>query len=487
MSTRRRTATSAGSADALGAPAAAGHPSRTIPIVPADKVDKAAASHPPAGLGALVSYLEHDPQPMIVVDRDYRILAANAAYQRQFGVAGQAHVGRHCYRVSHHYDVPCDQAGEHCPMRAALESGAASRVLHIHHTPRGPEHVDVEMRPVFDGTGEVTAYVERLTTVRSASARPSASGLVGSSEPFNAALSALQRVAPSTLPVLLLGESGTGKELFARALHEGSPRAAGPFVVVDCSGIAESLFESELFGYEKGAFTGAQARKPGLVETAQGGTLFVDEIGDVPASMQVKLLRLIESGTFRRVGGVEALRADFRLVAATHQPLREMIADGRFRPDLYYRISAFPIDLPPVRARHGDIGLIAESILRRIADARPGARPCVLHEAARACLDAYAWPGNIRELRNVLERACLFADDGVIRVEHLPDALRGALADATQTAGLPKPGAPDDATLRHVAGSFRGTRRALAARLGISERTLYRRMRALGLAGRGGL
>ncbi|KGE09924.1 sigma-54 interaction domain-containing protein [Burkholderia gladioli] len=461
---------------------------RTIPIVPLEPLEPAtAAAGPsgasvpatsPAGLGALVSYLEHDPQPMIVVDPDYRILAANGAYQRQFGGAGRAHVGRHCYRVSHHYEVPCDQAGEHCPMRAALESGAASRVLHIHHTPRGPEHVDVEMRPVFDGEGAVVAYVERLTTVRSASARPSAGGLVGSSDAFNGALSALQRVAPSMLPVLLLGESGTGKELFARALHEASPRAGGPFVVVDCSGIAESLFESELFGYEKGAFTGANQRKPGLVETAQGGTLFVDEIGDVPASMQVKLLRLIESGTFRRVGGIEALRADFRLVAATHQPLREMIGDGRFRQDLYYRISAFPIELPPVRERPGDIGLLAESILRRIADGRPGARAWTLHESARACLEAHAWPGNIRELRNVLERACLFADDGVIRAEHLPQALQ-----APPEAGLAR-GAPDDDTLRQVARSFRGSRKALAARLGISERTLYRRMRALGLAGR---
>nr|WP_280529140.1 sigma 54-interacting transcriptional regulator [Burkholderia perseverans] len=478
-------ADSSDSSAAAGAPDAAARRPRTarraIPIVPADAAPAALPAEAAAasGIGALVSYLEHDPQPMIVVDRDYRILAANGAYQRQFGGAGREHVGRHCYRVSHHYDVPCDQAGEHCPMRAALESGAASRVLHIHHTPRGPEHVDVEMRPVFDAGGAVIAYVERLTTVRSASARPSAGGLVGSSDAFNDALSALQRVAPSMLPVLLLGESGTGKELFARALHEASARAGGPFVVVDCSGIAESLFESELFGYEKGAFTGANARKPGLVETAQGGTLFVDEIGDVPASMQVKLLRLIESGTFRRVGGVEALRADFRLVAATHQPLREMIGDGRFRQDLYYRISAFPIELPPVRERPGDIGLLAESILRRIAAARPGARAHVLHETARACLDAYAWPGNIRELRNVLERACLFADDGVIRVEHLPDALRAPPADEAAR------GAPDDDTLRQVARTFRGTRKALAARLGMSERTLYRRMRALGLGGSG--
>ncbi|RQR56890.1 PAS domain-containing protein [Burkholderia sp. Bp9126] len=453
------------------------HPHDIIPIVPAPTRGAA------PDVDALVSYLEQDPQPMIVVDPDYRILAANGAYRRQFGVAGVEHVGRHCYRVSHHYDVPCDQAGEHCPMKQALESRGVNRVLHIHHTPRGPEHVDVELRPIFDATGGVIAYVERLTTVRSASAQPSADGLVGGSDAFNAALGSLQRVAPSMLPVLLLGESGTGKELFARALHEASARAQGPFVVVDCSGIAETLFESELFGYEKGAFTGAAARKPGLVETAQGGTLFLDEIGDVPLPMQVKLLRLIESGTFRRVGGVEALRADFRLVAATHKPLRAMVDDGRFRQDLYYRISAFPISLPALRERHGDIALLAMSILRRIANARAGARDTsfTLTDAARACLEAYAWPGNIRELRNVLERACLFADDGAIRVEHLPDEVAQAGGPARQPDAART--LPDDELVR-IARTFRGTRRALAEHVGLSERTLYRRLRALGVATR---
>jgi len=387
--------------------------------------------------------------------------------------------------VSHHYDVPCDQAGEHCPMKHALESRGANRVLHIHHTPRGPEHVDVELRPIFDAHGDVIAYVERLTTVRSASPRPSSEGLVGGADTFNAALGALQRVAPSMLPVLLLGESGSGKELFARALHEASARAMGPFVVVDCSGIAETLFESELFGYEKGAFTGAIARKPGLVETAQGGTLFLDEIGDVPLPMQVKLLRLIESGTFRRVGGVEVLRADFRLVAATHKPLRDMIEDGRFRPDLYYRISAFPIHLPALRERPGDIALLAASILRRIGSARAGdvgTGNFVLTDAARACLEAYAWPGNIRELRNVLERACLLADDGAIRVDHLPAEI--VAAPAAPAAAERGKDAPTDHELVRIAGAFAGTRKALAEQLGMSERTLYRRMKALGLARR---
>lgn len=443
----------------------------------------------PDRIELLVSYLQHDATPMIVLDTDYRILAANTAYQRQFSMAGQPYVGQHCYRVSHGYDVPCDQAGEHCPMARAFETKGPDRVLHIHHTPRGPEHVDVELRPVLEEGGKVIAYVERLGTVRQASARPSQDGLVGRSPAFMAALSAVHRVAPSNLPVLLLGESGTGKELFARAVHEGSNRAAGPFVVVDCSGLTETLFESELFGYEKGAFTGAISRKPGLIETAKGGTVFLDEIGDVPLPMQVKLLRLIESGTYRRVGSVETMHADFRLVAATHQPLLAMVADGRFRQDLYYRIAAFPITLPALRERKTDIALLAQSFLRRTA--RSSAVPELADDALQA-LQAYDWPGNLRQLRNVLERARLYAEEGPIRLAHLPEDLRregstpGSLvkhARAFSPADWPanlRQRVSNDA-LRELASRFGGTRRELAQTLGLSERTLYRRLRELGI------
>jgi transcriptional regulator with PAS, ATPase and Fis domain len=456
-------------------------PSRPVVPITSHVITSAELPQTP-DVSALMSYLEHDAQPMIVLDPEYRILAANTAYQRQFGIAGHPHVGRKCYQVSHHYDVPCDQAGEHCPMKRAYELRGPDRVLHIHHTPRGPEHVDVELRPIFNGQREVVAYVERLSTVRGASAKASAEGLVGRSAPFNAAISSLHRVAPSMLPVLLLGESGTGKELFARALHEASERVQHPFVVVECSGITEALFETELFGYEKGAFTGAAARKPGLVETAQGGTLFLDEIGDVPLSMQVKLLRLIESGTFRRVGGIETLRADFRLVAATHKPVRGMIDDGRFREDLYYRISAFPIKLPPVRERPDDIPLLAESILQRIDSAQGTARrkfSIAADALARLC--AYSWPGNIRELRNVLDRACLLSDDGVIRIEQLPDDMRAAesshLESSTGSSSFSTRGELTDRELVQFAEEFSGTRSALAQHLGMSERTLYRRLK----------
>jgi DNA-binding NtrC family response regulator len=430
-----------------------------------------------SALHGLMSYIENEAQPMIVLDVDYNILAANAAYQRQFG-AERPYVGRKCYQVSHGYKLPCDQAGEHCPMRKAAATLGPDRVLHIHHTPRGPEHVDVELRPILNPQREIIAYVERLTSVSSASAKPSQNGLIGRSAAFVDALATLRRAAPSQIPVLLLGESGTGKELFARALHQSSNRAQGPLVIVDCTGLSETLFESELFGHERGAFTGAAQRKIGLAETAHGGTLFLDEIGDVPLAMQVKLLRLIESGTFRRVGGVDTLRADFRLVAATHKPLREMVAQQTFRQDLYYRISAFPVRLPALRERRDDIPLLVESLLQRVA----GETPMTVERAAMQQLTQYDYPGNIRELRNILDRARLFADDGVIRARDLPPELLAPpqLAAAPTHSAAARPDAEKMSFMQRIAG-FSGSRGELAAHLGLSERTLYRRLKQYGL------
>ncbi|EPF64238.1 sigma-54 interaction domain-containing protein [Pseudomonas syringae] len=433
-----------------------------------------ATDFPGSRMQSLVSYLEHDLRPTIVLDTDYNIIAANTAYQRQFGVEGTPHVGEKCYRVSHQFAVPCDQAGEHCPMRKAHETRLPERLLHIHHTPRGPEHVDVELRPILDDQGEVIAYVERLSSVAVASVQPQQHGLVGRSAAFKEVLGALQRAAPAQIPVLLQGESGTGKELFARALHASSARSAGPLVVVDCTGLTETLLESELFGYEKGAFTGALQRKTGLAEAAHGGTLFLDEIGEVPLAMQVKLLRLIESGSFRPVGSLRTVHSDFRLVVATHKPLREMVADGSFRQDLFYRISAFPIRLPALRERSEDLPLLIDSLLQRIA---PGAAPRIDAEAMKL-LSLYSYPGNIRELRNILERARLFTDDGIIRAQDLPAEVRGqgeagGVIYRQQDDGLEK--------LAHALRVFNGSRSELAKELGLSERTLYRRLRALGI------
>lgn len=420
----------------------------------------------------LISFLEHHPDAQIVMDIDYRILAANAAYRRHYA-GGRDVVGQTCYAVSHGYSRPCDECGESCPLAASRASGEPRRVLHLHHTPRGEEHVDVELTPIVGASGGIEYFVERMLTVREASSLPAESGLVGKAPAFNRMLELVRRVAPSSTAALLLGESGTGKELVAQAIHQQSGREHGPFVVVECSGLTESLFESELFGYERGAFTGAGQRKIGLVESASGGTLFLDEVGDIPLSLQVKLLRLLETGTFRRVGGVETLRADFRLIAATHRDLKDMVEQGSFRRDLYYRLSVFPINLPALRERREDILLLAETLLARLA---PG-RGYTLSEATRAQLQAYDYPGNIRELRNLIERAMLMADGDTLLPEHLPPEL-------TKEAGEGMPGVDaivplDIAEMRYLQWALAhhgGDRKSLAAQLGISERTLYRKM-----------
>ncbi len=422
----------------------------------------------------LINFLETQRDPQIVMDANYRIQAANAAYRRVYA-GGKDVVGQFCYVVSHGYNRPCDECGESCPLAASRVSGEPHRVLHLHHTPRGEEHVDVELTPIVGASGKIEYFVERLLTVREASSFPAESGMVGRAAVFNRMLELMRRVAPSDTAALLLGESGTGKELVAQAIHQQSRREHGPFVVVECSGLTETLFESELFGYEKGAFTGANQRKIGLVESASGGTLFLDEIGDIPLGLQVKLLRLLETGTFRRVGGVETLRADFRLIAATHRDLKAMVEQGSFRRDLYYRLSVFPIHLPALRERRGDIALLADTLLARLA---PG-RAYTLSEAARIRLQGYDYPGNIRELRNIIERAILMADGDILLEEHLSPELTG-----NEAAGMP--GVDDivpleTAELRYLQWALAhrgGDRKSLAAQLGISERTLYRKLAA---------
>jgi DNA-binding NtrC family response regulator len=436
-------------------------------------------------LPELVSYLEGLPEPHILFDRHYRILAANAAYRRQFSPQTSV-VGRTCYEVSHHFSVPCDQAGESCPLARSRDSGQRERVLHLHHTPHGESYVNIELVPLRDARGEQSHFIEKMEPLRVAQGQPAAQGLIGRSPAFQRMLELVSRVGPSQASVLLLGESGTGKELVAQAVHEASPRAAHPLVVVDCASLPETLFESELFGHERGAFTGATSSKPGLVESASGGTLFLDEVGDIPLPMQVKLLRLLESGTYRRVGSTELRRTDVRVVAATHRDLKAMVAAGRFREDLYYRLSTFPIALPALRDRLEDIPLLAVALLARVAPQRR----LSVSAGAVARLQRHPFPGNVRELRNVMERAALLADGATIDPVHVERALgTDGPADGSRTAVADTP--PDrtvqasDTSLRSVERaalqaqlkSHRGSRAELARKLGISERSLYRKLR----------
>ena len=275
--------------------------------------------------------------------------------------------------------------------------------------------------------------------------------VVGRSPAMTQVFELVKKAARSEANILVLGESGTGKELIARAIHANSPRASGPFVPVDCASLPEQLLESELFGHEKGAFTGAVRTKTGLVEAAHRGTLFLDEIGDLPASLQVKLLRALQERQIRRVGGTGLVDVDVRVVSATNRNLAEAIAKGQFREELYYRINVIAIRLPPLRERAGDVRLLAHTFLKRYGQARVTG----LDEAAAEALDRYPWPGNVRELQNVIERACALADGPKVTVKDLPEhvlhagagpAAPGASAPGTGPAGEHGTGA--DLTLK---------------------------------------
>jgi len=427
----------------------------------------------PVPVAELASVIEGLDDPAIVLGLDYRILAVNQVYLHRYG-NGRPLPRRKCYEVLHGYDKPCDQSGEICPLKHTLTSGHRQRALHLLHTSAGQEHVEVEIRPVRDSRGHFVAMLEVLRSTWSSGTVPVKRRLIGQSACFLRMLELVHRVAPAPTAVLLLGETGTGKEMVARAVHRQSAHSDGPFVVVECSGMPDALVESELFGHEKGAFTGAHGRKIGLVEAAKGGTLFLDEIGDIPLPLQVKLLRLLESGRYRRVGGVDEIQAQFRLVCATHRDLKSMVEKGQFREDLYYRINTFPIVLPPLRERSGDVPLLIDALLQQIAPDRGLVGD---HDALEA-LCKYRYPGNIRELRNIMERAWLMTDGGCIELRHLSDevvAPENSVSDESDDEIVSLEEA-ERRYLRLALTRHLGDRSGLARQLGISERTLYRKL-----------
>ena len=420
----------------------------------------------------LISFFESLTEPYVLLDLQYQVLAVNAAYRRNFGEE-QTFIGRTCYDISHHFSVPCDQAGEICPLQRSLVSGQRERVLHLHHTPRGEVYVNIDLFPIRDSERNIVYFIEKMEPVAVAQGASSVQGLVGRNQSFQHMLEMITRVAPTEANVLLLGESGSGKELAAKAVHDASRRADKPFVALDCSGLTETLFESELFGYERGAFTGANSRREGLIELASGGTLFIDEVGDIPLLMQVKLLRLLESGTYRRVGAVELLKSDIRLISATHRDLRTMVEHGSFRRDLYFRLSTFPIELPSLRERKDDIPILMDSFLALISPDRN----LTFSKNAVELLLQYDFPGNVRELRNMIERACILCDGNIIKPRHLPKEVQVGYEPhqsiSHKSINLIE---LERQTIETRLAQHNGNRKKLAEELGISERTLYRRL-----------
>lgn len=429
----------------------------------------------------LATMLEGFDCPAILVSAAYKILATNSHYQQQFGQVDLTRP-QHCYEVSHGYGVPCDQAGEDCPLASAKASKHKERVLHIHQTPRGREYVDVEMVPLHDRQGQLLYFIELLKPVPMAGIQDSPVAMVGASESFNRMLAKITRVSHANASVLLLGESGTGKELAASAIHGSSARKDKALVTLECAGLSDSLFESELFGHVKGAFTGANSNKKGLVELADGGTLFLDEIGDVPLSMQVKLLRLLETGVYRAVGSAETKTSDFRLVCATHKNLFEMVAAGHFREDLFYRINVFPIEVPALRERIDDLPFIIKSLLSRLS----ADKEYYLTESAMQLLRDYAFPGNIRELRNFLSRAIVLTDTNLIDREVMEECM---LIDhhyhnhrqgqgPSQRERLVDLQTLESQYLQELMQIHHGDKDRVAEIAGISTRSLYRKLKA---------
>ncbi len=306
-------------------------------------------------------------------------------------------------------------------------------------------------------------------------------GLMGNAPGFRSALDTLRQAAPTSATILLHGESGTGKELAARLVHDLSPRASGPFVPINCAAIPETILESELFGYERGAFTGAVARKEGRFERAHGGTLFLDEVGDMSHAVQVKLLRVLQDGVVERLGGTQPVQVDVRIVAATNKDLGAEVRAGRFREDLYYRLDVVSVRLPPLQERREDVPLLASAFLRRFAE-KNGKPIAGFTPAALAALEGYRWPGNVRELQHAVERAVVLSRGSEVDVEDLPEAVRKARpAGPPPATVLAIPiGTPMEEieriaireTLRHTQGD-----KTLAAQiLGVAARTIYRKL-----------
>ncbi|HEY9201829.1 MAG TPA: sigma 54-interacting transcriptional regulator [Gammaproteobacteria bacterium] len=417
------------------------------------------------------------PDPFVIIDRHFQIVAANQKYCDHYHVSRDEIVGQRCHRISHGIDHPCSQNGEHCPLEEVISTGKPTSVMHIHRHGELDEHVQLAASPIFGEQGNVLYMAEAIQPI--AREPDNEQILLGRSKVALRLMSILYRVAPSSSTVLLLGESGVGKDCAARYIHQNSPRARNDFVVVDCGVLGENLIESELFGHEKGAFTGADKRKTGLFELADKGTLFIDEIGELPLHLQTKLLRALETGSFRRLGGQEYIKVDVRIIAATNRDPQQMLEDRTLREDLYYRLSAFPVKLPPLRERKGDIPLLAESFLAQTLE---GEAQLPLSPEVIEKLLSHDYPGNIRELRNILERAVILAGKAPISAELVvfEQQNKTAMPEAQASPANPLQTKSSRLSTRQILQALEqcnGHRLAAAQLLGVSERTIYRHLK----------
>lgn len=441
----------------------------------------------------LQSLVDSHEQPFVVIDHDFRIVAVNSAYEQAYEASREYMVGRPCYQISHRNDRPCFELGEECPHRRVLRHGERHSCLHVHYDPQGRIHrVRINAYPLYDHRGDIYLGEAIQELSEPGERRDDPIRMVGTSPVFLQTLEQLNHAALSDAPVLLEGETGTGKDLAANFIHLHSSRHDKPFLTLDCTVLTESLFESEVFGHERGAFTGSVGEKEGLFELVDGGTLFLDEIGEMPATLQAKLLRVLETGEYRRVGGRRTRYTNARIICATNRNLGDDVDAASFREDLYYRIACLHIRLPALRERRRDIPLLAEALLDRISESTRKA--CELAPEAIEQLKEYSYPGNIRELRNILGAAVARSVSRTIGAQDIAaviDDMKGRRqpgcareARGTSDDGARQPPTPavtlDEVEARHIAQLLKqhdGNRRKVASALGVSERTLYRKLK----------
>ena len=433
------------------------------------------------------SLIDAQDNPFVLIDQDYTIVAANKAYQQAYGVTENDVVGRKCHQVSHLSDIPCHLNGEDCPHKRVFETRQPHQVLHIHYnTNAQTEHVRIKGSPIFGVDNSIYLGEAIFPLAHTEDLDCDHQRLIGKSKTFQACIECLTRAAKTDAPVLLSGASGVGKDLAAQYIHRRSARNGHPFSVIDCAAVAESVFESELFGHERGAFTGCVGRRFGLFEQTDRGTLFFNEIGDLPYTLQGRLLRTMETGQFQRVGGRELLSADTRIICASSKNLRQLVANNDFRADLYYRIAGILCEIPSLQQRRTDIPDLAHALLQRMGSQDDPSYH--LTDEAIELLVAYDYPGNILELRNILQRAASLSTNGIITAQEIRiDELTAyqnndsILQFADPEGQEPSIKGLESQYIAELLAEHHGKRSKVAQILGISERTLYRKLKQYGL------
>ena len=439
---------------------------------------------PPVGPDQTKVILDSISDGVFTVDLDWRVVTLNRAAQDITGISAEDAVGRYCWEV-----LKASVCESDCPLRHTMETGkpVINKALYIVNSRGERVPVSISTALLRDEDGDVIGGVETfrdlsvVETLRSElSGRHSFCNMVSKNPRMQQIFEILPPIAASNSTLLIEGESGTGKELIARAIHDLSGRRDGPLVAVNCGALPEALLASELFGHKAGAFTDARQDRPGRFAQAEGGTILLDEVGEMSAALQVSLLRVLEQGTYQPLGGSETVKSNVRVIAATNRNLLEMVRDGKFRQDLYYRINVVKIHLPPLRERREDIPLLVEHFMGRFRQLTGKDINDIAPEALMLLMN-HDYPGNVRELENMVEHAFVLCVGGTIGIHHLPEDLVG-LSSTSRPPGRPSLQDIERDYIQDALRRHEGDRRAAAEQLGIHRTTLWRKMKRLGIA-----